>query len=124
MEKDAKGRLGIRVRAMTDRVMICSVVEGTPGSSAGLRPGDQILQIDGVDVVGGAVCLIYNLFEGKRPGQSFELTVRCNLMSPGGDQAHPLPPESFEADERRATSVEHLLDHNQNVKGSVHWNIP
>ena len=45
MCKDAKGKVGISLFAESKGVFICYVKGASPGSMAGLRFGDQILQV-------------------------------------------------------------------------------
>uniref|UniRef100_A0A914W2U1 PDZ domain-containing protein n=1 Tax=Plectus sambesii TaxID=2011161 RepID=A0A914W2U1_9BILA len=50
--KDGKGKVGMRFRAVNKGIFVQFVAEGSPAALAGLRFGDQILQIDGENVVG------------------------------------------------------------------------
>lgn len=50
--KDAQGRIGIRVAAISNGIFVCLVMKGSPAALAGLRFGDQILQINGIVVAG------------------------------------------------------------------------
>lgn len=45
--KDSKGRIGLKVQAVNKGIFICFVESGSPASLAGLRFGDQIIQING-----------------------------------------------------------------------------
>ncbi|XP_020895993.1 syntenin-1 [Exaiptasia diaphana] len=50
--KDNDGKLGLRVRAVNKGVFVAFVHNNSPASLGGLRFGDQILQIDGVNMAG------------------------------------------------------------------------
>jgi syntenin-1 len=65
-----------QVRAMNTGVFVCLVMDGTPAARAGLRFGDQILQIDGVDMAGLSVDKVHTIFKKKNSGDTFDLAVR------------------------------------------------
>ncbi|XP_062589676.1 syntenin-1-like [Saccostrea cucullata] len=50
--KDADGRIGLRVRHVNNGLFVALVQNNFPAALAGLRFGDQILQINGKDVAG------------------------------------------------------------------------
>lgn len=50
--KDGKGLIGLRIRSLNKGLFIAFVHKESPASLAGLRFGDQILQIDGETVAG------------------------------------------------------------------------
>ncbi|XP_046851242.1 syntenin-1-like [Xenia sp. Carnegie-2017] len=50
--KDAKGKVGLRVRHVSKGVFVSYVHHNSPAALGGLRFGDQILQIDGENVAG------------------------------------------------------------------------
>ncbi|XP_002742019.1 syntenin-1-like [Saccoglossus kowalevskii] len=50
--KDEQGRIGLRVRSISKGVFVQFVHKNTPAALAGLRFGDQILQINGENVAG------------------------------------------------------------------------
>ena len=45
MCKDGKGKVGVSLFAESKGVFVCYVKSGSPGAIAGLRFGDQILQV-------------------------------------------------------------------------------
>ena len=61
---------------MNTGVFVCLVIDGSPAAKAGLRFGDQILQIDGVDMAGMSVNKVHTIFKGKNPGETTLLAVR------------------------------------------------
>ena len=52
MCKDGKGKIGLRVKGVNKGLFVAFVHVNTPASMAGLRFGDQILQINGENVAG------------------------------------------------------------------------
>lgn len=50
--KDGKGKMGIRVQHINKGVFVSFVQQGSPAAVAGLRFGDQILQINGETLAG------------------------------------------------------------------------
>lgn len=50
--KDQDGKVGLRVRALNKGVFVSFVLNGSPAALAGLRFGDQILQINGETLAG------------------------------------------------------------------------
>ena len=61
---------------MNTGVFVCLVMDGSPAARAGLRFGDQILQIDGQDMAGMSVDKVHSIFKKKKAGESFLLAVR------------------------------------------------
>ena len=50
--KDQSGKVGLRVRSVNKGVFVSFVMAGSPAALAGLRFGDQILQINGETLAG------------------------------------------------------------------------
>jgi len=73
--KDASGKVGVRVRAISKGVFVCLVVKGSPAALAGLRFGDQILQINGTNVAGFSMDEVHSLFN-KSPVNGISVVVR------------------------------------------------
>lgn len=61
--KDAEGRVGLRVAAISKGVFVCLVTKGSPAALAGLRFGDQILQVNGQVVAGYSRDQVHNIFK-------------------------------------------------------------
>jgi len=61
---------------MNTGVFVCLVQENSPAANAGLRFGDQILQIDNEDMAGKSVNKVHALFKNKPVGTVLELAVR------------------------------------------------
>jgi syntenin-1 len=73
--KDASGKVGIRVQAINKGVFVCLVMKGSPAALAGIRFGDQILQINGTTVAGFSVDQAHALFR-KSPVNGISVVVR------------------------------------------------
>lgn len=61
--KDAEGKVGLRVQAINNGVFVSIVVKGSPAALAGLRFGDQILQINGTLVSGFSVDKLHKMLQ-------------------------------------------------------------
>uniref|UniRef100_A0A1B6CEC6 PDZ domain-containing protein n=2 Tax=Clastoptera arizonana TaxID=38151 RepID=A0A1B6CEC6_9HEMI len=73
--KDAAGKTGLRVSAINKGIFVCLVVKGSPAAMAGLRFGDQILQINGTVVAGFTMNQVHDLFK-KSPINGISVIVR------------------------------------------------
>lgn len=60
--KDKDGKVGVRVKPINNGIFVCVVVEKSPAAMAGLRFGDQILQINGQTVAGYTMDKVHDLF--------------------------------------------------------------
>ncbi|MGY3266270.1 PDZ domain-containing protein [Lysobacter sp. HA35] len=81
----AKGRLGFAVDIETsgffltptlERVAVKTVTAGSPASAADLRPGDQVLEIDGAAVRGLPARPLGAKLHDLQRGQHLRMTVR------------------------------------------------
>ena len=78
METDTKGEfggLGIEVGMEAGVVKVISPIDNTPASRAGIKAGDYIVQIDGIQVQGKTLMEAVNLMRGP-VGTPIEITVR------------------------------------------------
>ncbi|KAJ9599979.1 hypothetical protein L9F63_009721 [Diploptera punctata] len=73
--KDGSGKVGVRVQAINKGVFVCLVMKGSPAALAGLRFGDQILQINGITVAGLSMEQVHDLFR-KSPVNGISVIVR------------------------------------------------
>lgn len=73
--KDKDGKVGLRVKPINKGVFICVVVENSPAALAGLRFGDQILQINDVNVAGFSMDKVHDKFK-KSPVNGIKVVVR------------------------------------------------
>lgn len=61
--KDVKGKVGLRVQSINKGIFVCIVVRDSPAALAGLRFGDQILQVNGTTVAGFSVDDVHKLLK-------------------------------------------------------------
>lgn len=73
--KDKDNKIGIRVRAINNGIFVCLVVENSPAALAGIRFGDQILQIDGTTVAGLSMDKVHEMLK-KCPVNGISIAVR------------------------------------------------
>ncbi|XP_052128598.1 syntenin-1 [Frankliniella occidentalis] len=73
--KDAEGKVGLRVQTVNSGVFVCVVVKGSPAAMAGLRFGDQILQVNGIIVAGYTMDQVHKLFKDS-PINGISVVVR------------------------------------------------
>lgn len=73
--KDQDGKLGLRVRHINNGLFVAFVQAGLPAALAGLRFGDQILQINGQTVAGWDNDKAHNFLK-KVDGQRIEMAIR------------------------------------------------
>lgn len=67
--------MGLRVKPIDNGIFVCLVVEKSPAALAGLRFGDQILQINGINVAGFKMQKVHDLFN-KSPVNGISVAVR------------------------------------------------
>ena len=77
--KDASGKVGVRVQAISKGVFVSLVMKGSPAALAGLRFGDQILQINGANVAGFSMEQVHSLFR-KSPVNGISVVVRDRFV--------------------------------------------
>jgi len=89
--KDAKGMIGLRVQAVNKGVFVSFVNENSPASMAGLRFGDQILEINNQVVAGWTTDKAHKFFKAAGSNnitvvlrdRPFERTITMNKDSNG-----------------------------------------
>ncbi len=69
------GGIGVQVTMENGYVTVISPFDGTPGDRAGILPGDQIVEVDGVSVEGQALDMVANKMRGE-PGTVLKLGVK------------------------------------------------
>jgi uncharacterized iron-regulated protein len=77
-------RMGVRIEEKDGRLVVASVVAGSPAEKAGIVPGDELVALDGVAVRDNAD--VQFRIGGKRIGDRAEVTVRRG----SGEKALPL----------------------------------
>lgn len=70
------GGLGIEVGIQDGFVKVIAAMEDSPAARAGLKPGDLILKLDGVDAKGMTMQEAVNKSRGK-PDTDISLTIQC-----------------------------------------------
>ncbi|XP_046468330.1 syntenin-1 [Neodiprion pinetum] len=73
--KDKDGKIGMRVHSVNNGVFVCLVSPNSPASMAGLRFGDQVLEINGVTVAGYSMDQAHKLLR-KAPNNGIKVIVR------------------------------------------------
>ncbi|XP_071533559.1 syntenin-1-like isoform X2 [Panulirus ornatus] len=73
--KDADGKVGMRVKAINKGVFVCLVKKNSPAALAGLRFGDQILQINSNTVAGYSMEKVHDILK-KSPTNGISLAIR------------------------------------------------
>lgn len=68
------GGVGLEVDGRADKLIIIAPIEGSPAQKAGLRSGDQIVGIDGEDVIGQPLDKVVKRMRGA-PGTKVKITV-------------------------------------------------
>ena len=57
--------IGVNIMSLSGKIVIISVVEGTPAQKAGIKAGDIILKVDGKDVSGKTISDVAALIRGE-----------------------------------------------------------
>lgn len=90
--KDAKGKVGLRVQSIDNGVFVCIVVKDSPAALAGVRFGDQIIQLNGTLVSGFSIDKIHKMLKSSGTNnisvvvrdRPFERTITLLKDSTGG----------------------------------------
>lgn len=94
--KDKNGQIGIRVHAIDNGIFVCLVNVDSPAASAGLRFGDQILDINGTSVAGYTMKQVHKIMRDAAVNnikivvrdRPFERTITMNKDSSGNVGFH------------------------------------
>lgn len=73
--KGADQKVGLRVKPIDNGVFVCLVVDGSPAAKAGLRFGDQVLQINGEQVAGYSMEKVHALLK-RSPVNGISVVIR------------------------------------------------
>lgn len=73
--KGADNKVGLRVKDINKGCFVSVVVRGSPAATAGLRFGDQILQVNGTIVAGYSIEQLHTLLR-KAPANGIRMAVR------------------------------------------------
>jgi len=75
VSKNKDGKLGLRVKSINKGVFVALVTKNSPGAIAGLRFGDQILQVNGENMAGFSSDKAHNILKQAK-GDSITMAVR------------------------------------------------
>ncbi|XP_045785267.1 syntenin-1-like [Maniola jurtina] len=73
--KDRDGKCGLRLHSVNNGIFVCYVAAGSPAALAGLRFGDQILEINNVTVAGMSMEECHAILK-KAPTNGINMAVR------------------------------------------------
>lgn len=73
--KDRDGKCGLRLHSVNNGVFVCYVAAGSPAALAGLRFGDQILEINNVTLAGMTMDQCHAILK-KAPTNGITMAVR------------------------------------------------
>lgn len=73
--KDGSGKLGLRLQAVNNGIFVSIVQKDSSAAKAGLRFGDQILQVQGQNVAGMTAEAVHDLIK-KAPDTGLNIVVR------------------------------------------------
>lgn len=73
--KDKDGKCGLRLHSVNNGIFVCYVAAGSPAALAGLRFGDQILEINNVALAGMTMEQSHALLK-QAPTNGIKIAVR------------------------------------------------
>ncbi|CAF4773712.1 unnamed protein product [Pieris macdunnoughi] len=73
--KDRDGKCGLRLHSVNNGVFVCYIAAGSPAALAGLRFGDQILEINNVSLAGMSMEQCHAILK-KSPTNGINMAVR------------------------------------------------
>lgn len=73
--KDGNHKVGLRVKAINKGIFVCLINSDSPAALAGLRFGDQILEVNGNAVAGYTMDQVHDMFR-KSPVNGISVVVR------------------------------------------------
>ena len=73
--KDGKGKIGVKVRDINKGIFVILVQKNSPAALAGLRFGDQVLQVNSTNVAGYDADKMHSMFK-KCPANNIVVAVR------------------------------------------------
>jgi len=77
------GGVGIRFIILRDTLMITNIIPGGPSETAGLKPGDRVLEVDGESIAGTGLKIedVHGLLKGE-----FGTKVKLNIKNSYSDK--------------------------------------
>lgn len=76
LHKGADKKLGVRVKEVNRGIFVCLVVKNSPAALAGLKFGDQIVSLNGKEVLGFSDNKFHSLVDKVPQGQAISMVVR------------------------------------------------
>lgn len=76
VHKGADKKVGVRVKEVNRGIFVCVVVKGSPAALAGLKFGDQIVQVNGTTVLGYSDDKFHSLLDKNPKGKPISFIVR------------------------------------------------
>lgn len=76
VQKGADKKVGVRVKEVNRGIFVCLVVKDSPAAKAGLKFGDQIVQLNGKDVLGYSDDKFHSQLDKRPKDQPISLIVR------------------------------------------------
>lgn len=73
--KDGEGKVGLRLRAINNGIFVCLVMKNSPAALAGLRFGDQILEINNTAMAGMSMEEAHKILK-KSPVNGIMMSIR------------------------------------------------
>ncbi|GBP21905.1 Syntenin-1 [Eumeta japonica] len=73
--KDGDGKVGVRLHSVNNGVFVCYVAAGSPAALAGLRFGDQVLEINNIALAGMSMDKCHEILR-KAPVNGITMAVR------------------------------------------------
>jgi len=74
MERNKFQGIGAEIQAKGGQILVVAPLDGSPAQRAGLKPGDVILQVDGLDIAGRPLEQVVEAISGPA-GTSLNLTI-------------------------------------------------
>jgi carboxyl-terminal processing protease len=97
------GGVGIEVDGRGDKLIVIAPIEGSPAQRAGIKSGDQIVAVDGEDVIGQPLDKVVKKMRGG-PGTKVKITVLRERKSGAKDAAKSARELEQEASDAGATA--------------------
>jgi carboxyl-terminal processing protease len=97
------GGVGIEVDGRGDKLIVIAPIEGSPAQRAGIKSGDQIVAVDGEDVIGQPLDKVVKKMRGG-PGTKVKITVLRESKSGAKGTAKPARELEQEASDAGASA--------------------
>jgi len=90
------GGVGIEVDGRGDKLVVIAPIEGSPAQRAGVKSGDQIVAVDGEDVVGQPLDKVVKRMRGA-PGTKVKVTILREVKGTKPSERRELQREALDA---------------------------